>query len=100
MRLLHPEWFLLIPLLAAAGWFWRGMGLHKPLRILCVLLVACLLAKPQIRRQSDGLDLWVLVDQSDSAKDLLAPHLPEWETILDKSKSSADRLRFVDFAGE
>lgn len=100
MRFLHPEWFLLIPLLAAAGWYWRGMGLHRPLRILCVLLVATVLAQPQIRRQSDGLDLWVLVDQSDSANDLLAPKLAEWETILDKSKGSADRLRFVDFAGE
>ena len=36
MRLLYPEWLLVIPLLAVAGWFWRGMGLHKPLRILCV----------------------------------------------------------------
>jgi hypothetical protein len=100
MRLLHPEWLLLIPLLAAAGWFWRGMALHKPLRMLCVLLVSVLLAQPQIRRQSDGLDLWVLVDQSDSAKDLLLPKLQEWETILDKSKGTADRLYFVDFAGE
>jgi hypothetical protein len=100
MRLLHPEWLLLIPLLAAAGWFWRGMQLHKPLRMLCALLVALLLAQPQVRRHGDGLDLWVLVDQSDSARDLLAPKLAEWETILDKSKGSADRLRFVDFAGE
>jgi uncharacterized membrane protein len=100
MRLLHPEWLLLIPLLAAAGWFWRSMALQKPLRMLCVVLVAILLSQPQLRRQSDGLDLWVLVDQSDSARDLLAPKLAEWEIILEKSKGSADRLRFVDFAGE
>src|SRR4051812_13599391 len=100
MRLLHPEWLLIIPLLAAAGWFWRGMELHKPLRVLCVLLVAMLLSQPQFRLQSEGLDLWVLVDHSDSARDLLATKLPEWETILDKSRGNGDRLRFVDFAGE
>ena len=45
MRLLHPEWLLLIPLLAAAGWFWRGMALQKPLRALCVQVVAELFPK-------------------------------------------------------
>ncbi|MFZ4764441.1 MAG: VWA domain-containing protein [Roseimicrobium sp.] len=100
MRFLHPEWFLLLLGLAAAGWFWRRIALHKPLRALCALLAATLLAQPQIRRQSDGLDLWVLVDQSDSAKDLLGPKIAEWEAILDKSKGTDDRLRFIDFAGE
>lgn len=100
MRFVHPEWFLLLLLLAAAGGFWRRLSLHRPLRVLCLILGTLVLAQPQIRRQSDGLDLWVMVDQSDSAKDLLTPKLAEWETILNKSKGSADRLRFVDFAGE
>ncbi|MEZ0387093.1 MAG: hypothetical protein ACAI34_08515, partial [Verrucomicrobium sp.] len=64
MRLLSPEWFLLLPVLALAAWFWRGLNLFKPLRLLCVLLVTVLLVQPQVRKQSDGLDLWVLVDQS------------------------------------
>ena len=100
MRLLHPEWLLLIPLFLAAGWFWRGLKLEKPLRLLCLLLVAVLLSEPQIRRQGDGLDLWVLVDRSDSARDLLQPKLGEWEIILERSKKPADRLHFVDFADE
>ncbi len=100
MRLLHPEWLLLIPILALAGWFWRGLRLEKPLRVLCILLAALLLAQPQIRRHSDGLDLWVLVDRSDSARDLLGPKLTEWEVILERSKKSGDRLHFVDFADE
>jgi uncharacterized membrane protein len=100
MRFSSPEWFLFIPLLIAAGWFWRGLKLWKPLRVLCLLLLVLLLTRPQMRRYGDGLDLWVLVDHSDSAKDLLQPHLAEWETILDKSKGSADHLYFVDFAAE
>lgn len=100
MRFHSPEWFLVLPLLLAAGWFWRGMKLGKPLRLLCLALVTMLLVQPEIKRLGDGLDLWVLVDQSDSASGLLAPKLPEWETILDKSKAPADRLHFVDFAGE
>ncbi len=100
MRFASPEWFLLLPLLAAAGWFWRGMRLEKPLRVLCLLLLVLMLARPQLRRSGDGLDLWVLVDHSDSAKDLLQPRLAEWETILEKSKGSSDRLFFIDFAAE
>ncbi|MCE9518647.1 MAG: VWA domain-containing protein [Verrucomicrobia bacterium] len=100
MRFASPEWFLLLPLLAAAGWFWHGMRLEKPLRVLCLLLLVLLLARPQLRRSGDGLDLWVLVDHSDSARDLLQPRLAEWETILDKSKGAADRLFFIDFAAE
>jgi len=100
MRLSSPEWFLLLPLLLVAGWFWRGWRLWRPLRILCLLLVVALLANPEWRRTSDGLDLWVLVDRSDSASTLLKPRLAEWEGILDKSKGSADRLYFIDFAAE
>lgn len=100
MRFASPEWFLLVPLMIAAGWFWQGWRLAKPLRMLCLALVVLLLSRPQWRRSSDGLDLWVLVDQSDSATSLLKPRLAEWESILEKSKGSADRLFFVDFAGE
>ncbi|WP_075090533.1 hypothetical protein [Verrucomicrobium spinosum] len=85
MRLLSPEWLLLIPVLAVAGWFWRGLKLARPLRVLCLLVVTALLVQPQVRKQSDALDLWVLVDQSESAGDLLGPRISEWETILEKS---------------
>ncbi len=100
MRFASPEWFILIPALAVAGWYWRGWRLEKPLRLLCLLLLVLWLAQPQILRQSDGLDLWVLVDRSESADSVLPPKLAEWELILDKSKGSQDRLFFVDFAGE
>lgn len=100
MRFASPEWFLLIPLLLAAGWFWRGLQLQKPLRALLLLLTVLALARPQIQRLHEGLDLWVLVDHSDSAAGLLDPKLAEWETILDRSKGSSDRLQFIDFAGE
>lgn len=100
MRFASPEWFLLVPLLMAAGWFWRRWQLLKPLRLLCLALVVLLLSRPQWRRMADGLHLWVLVDQSDSATALLKPRLAEWESILDKSKGAADRLFFVDFAAE
>jgi uncharacterized membrane protein len=100
MRLLHPEWLLLLPLFAAAGWYWRGLRLEKPLRMLCLLLVTILLCQIQVRRHGDGLDLWVLVDRSDSAKDLVSPRLQEWEDILERSRKPSDRLHFVDFADE
>ncbi len=100
MRLTSPEWLLLLPALIAVGWFWRGLALQRPLRALPLLLLVFIAAGPETRRFSDGLDLWVLVDRSDSAAELLNPKLPEWDTLLSRSKGPDDRLRHVDFAAE
>lgn len=100
MRITSPEWFLLIPALAVLGCFWNHLKLQRPLRSLALLLLVFMAAQPEVRRFGDGLDLWVLVDQSDSARELLAPKLPEWETLLQRSKGAEDRLRYIDFATE
>lgn len=100
MRFLAPHWFLLLPLLLVLAWFWPGLRLRRPLRGGCLLLLVLLLVEPQLRMAGDGLDLWVLVDRSDSARDVLLPRLAEWESILEKSRGSADTLRYVDYAEE
>ncbi|MFM9058688.1 MAG: hypothetical protein ACKOSQ_06165 [Planctomycetaceae bacterium] len=100
MRFLAPQWFVLVPVLAVAAWQWPRLGLHRPLRIACLALVVLLLAEPQVRRQGDGLDLWLLVDQSESARDSIQPRLAEWQTILEKSRGPDDRILVVDFAAE
>ncbi len=100
IRFIAPQWFLLLPALAIAGWYWRGLHLERPLRMACLLLAVLLLAEPRVRQQGDGLDLWVLVDQSDSGWEDLAPRLAEMETILEKSRASDDRIFYVDFADE
>jgi len=100
IRFLAPQWFLLLPALAVAGWYWRRLHLERPLRVVCLGLAVFLLAEPRVRQQGDGLDLWVLVDQSDSGWDDLAPRLAEMETILEKSRAADDRIFFIDFADE
>ena len=100
LQFVAPHWFLLLPALAAAGWYWRGLHLERPLRAACLLLAVIMLAEPRVRRQGDGLDLWVLVDQSESGWDDLAPRLQEMETILEKSRGVDDRIIHVDFADE
>ncbi len=100
IRFLAPEWFLLLPALAAAGFFWRPLQLWRPLRAACLAVAVLILADPHVRRQSDGLDLWVLVDQSDSAWEETQPRLQEWQTILETSKGVDDRIFYVDFADE
>ena len=100
LQFVAPHWFLLLPALAAAGWYWRGLRLERPLRAACLLLAVFMLAEPRVRRQGDGLDLWVLVDQSESGWDDLAPRLQEMETILEKSRGVDDRIIHVDFADE
>lgn len=99
MRFAQPEWFVLLALIAA-GLFVPALRLRRPLRILCLLLAVAVLAQPQVRRLGRGLDLWVLEDHSASGADVLEPRLPEWEKLLERSKSADDRIFYVDYADE
>lgn len=100
MRFISPEWFLLLPVWIAAAWFWRGLELWRPLRAAAALLLIFMASGPETRRFSDGLDLWVLVDQSDSAAEILAPRQAEIELLLERSRGASDRIRYLDFASE
>ncbi len=98
MRFLTPEWWLLLPLLVIVGFARRRLRLWQPLRALCLALLILVFVQPQIRRLGKGLDLWVLVDRSASAADGMAAHLAEWESLLARSKSTDDRLFYIDYA--
>lgn len=96
-----PEWFLLIPVLALVGWFWRPLRLNSPLRAVILLLVTLVLADPRLRRQQDALDLWVLLDRSESTEDLVDKGLPEWKRLLENSKPTRhDQLHLMNYAAE
>ncbi len=101
MSFASPEWFLLVPALLFVGWFWKSLRLWSPLRLLLLLLAAFALADPKINRQEDALDLWVLLDRSDSTEDLVDKGLPEWQRLLERSKPSRkDRVVYHDYAAE
>ncbi|WOO39717.1 VWA domain-containing protein [Rubellicoccus peritrichatus] len=100
MWISNPEWFLLAPAMLFVGWFLKALRLWLPLRIACLVLVMLILVNPHWERLRPGVDLWVLVDQSDSARDLLAPSLKEWEQLLEESKGGDDTLSVIDFAGD
>lgn len=96
-----PEWFILLPMLAGLGWFLRDLKLWLPLRCFCLLLVVVILTEPQLRRLAEGMDLWVLIDRSASAAEVVSRDAQEWEQLLEKSRpSSNDNLRIIDFAAE
>ena len=96
-----PEWLLLLPVLVLAGWFWKRLELFRPRRLLIIGLLTVLLMRPAMRVGQSGMDLWVLLDRSDSAEALVAADEAEWRTLLEKSKQSkGDRLIFVDYASE
>ena len=97
MIIANPAWLLLLPALALLAWQWPRLGLRRPLRAFCVLLLALALADPLWQLFQNGIDLWVLVDRSDSAADLLGPRLQEWEGLLRKGMGTGDQLRFLDF---
>src|SRR6478735_8218921 len=101
MTFTSPEYFLLIPALALAGWFWRGLKLHSPLRAVLLVLAVIALAEPVIRHQQNSLDLYVLLDRSDSTEDLIDKGLPEWQRLLESSKPGRrDTLHFINYASE
>jgi hypothetical protein len=93
-----PEWLLLVPALVALGWRRRELRLHAPLRALALTLLVLALADPRIELGGGGLDLWVLVDRSDSAAALTQAHGPEMAAILERGRRRDDRIHWVDFA--
>lgn len=96
-----PEWFALFPLLLLLGWWQPRLRLFKPLRLLCLLLLTLLLMRPQMRQYADGLDLYVLLDRSDSTEGLVDRHFAEWRQLLERSRrSSHDRVLNFDYAAE
>ena len=88
---LRPEWLALFPFLVFAGWRWPALGWRRPLRAACLSLLTLCLAGARWPG-SGGVDLWVLVDRSASARELIVPRLAELELLLQRSKGRADRL--------
>ncbi|MEM6883725.1 MAG: vWA domain-containing protein [Verrucomicrobiota bacterium] len=98
MTFLQPQWLLLLPLLALAGWRWPVLRFHEPLRVLALLMLVLLLAGMRIQLPADGMDLWVLLDRSDSARSLLASEEEEIFDLLESSRGRDDRINRVEFA--
>src|SRR5688500_1736479 len=96
-----PEWFLLVPAFLFIGWFWKSLRLWSPLRLLLVLLAAFGLADPKINVQENALDLFVLLDRSDSTEDLVDKNLVEWKRLIDSAKPShRDKAYYYDYGAE
>ena len=96
-----PEWFLLVPAFLFIGWFWKTLRLWSPLRLLLVLLAAFGLADPKVNVQEDALDLFVLLDRSDSTEDLVDKNLVEWKRLIEDAKPShRDKSHYFDYGAE
>jgi hypothetical protein len=96
-----PEWLLLIPALAFAGWRWRLLGLHRPRRVLILLGIVALLVEPRVPGRRGGMDLRVLVDRSASTGDLADRGLPEWHALLERARPSwRDAVHYLEFAAD
>ena len=93
-----PEWLFLAPALVALAWRVKSLRLGEPLRAGLLTLLLLALCDPQIRVGGGGLDLWVLVDRSDSAATFSAAQAPEVASILEKSRGRDDRVFYVDYA--
>ena len=100
MSFSSPQWLILFPVILGFGYLFFRQTLFRPLRLIILSLLLIALADPGRYMTSKGLDLWVLVDHSDSAQPYVAPHQKEWEELLEKNRGSNDRLFFIDYAGE
>lgn len=96
-----PEWFAVLPVVLAAGWLAPRLSVFRPLRLLCLALLTLLLMRPQFRQFENGLDLFVLLDRSESTEDLMDKGLPEWRQLIEGGRRGADdRALYFDYAAE
>ena len=96
-----PQFFFLLPLLLLVGWIFRRLELWRPLRVLLLLLITVILCDPRVVLKTGGIDLWVLLDRSRSAQDLVDAGEREWRTLLERSRpGESHRLHVLDYADE
>lgn len=96
-----PQFFFLLPLLLLAGWIFRRLELWRPLRVLFLLLITAILCDPRLVLKTGGIDLWVLLDRSRSAQELVDSGEQEWRTLLEKSRpGDSHHLHLLDYADE
>ena len=98
LRFAAPQWFLLLPVILLLAWWVPRARLANPLRAACLLVLVLFLARPEVRRTASGLDLWVLMDRSASARENLEPRRPELEKLLENNRGAGDRIFYVDYA--
>jgi len=96
-----PQFFFLLPVLLLVGWIFRRLELWRPLRVLLLVLFTVILCDPRIVLKTGGIDLWVLLDRSRSAQDLVDTGEQEWRTLLERSRpGDNDQLHLLDYADE
>ncbi|MGJ8655047.1 MAG: VWA domain-containing protein [Akkermansiaceae bacterium] len=100
MHFLNPHWLYIIPALLLLGLVWKRAQIFKPLRLIAVALTSLILAQPTIQKKQDTLDLWVLLDRSESTEGLIAQNFQEWDKLLKQNQSRKDTLRYIDYAAE
>jgi len=100
MTFAAPQWLLLAVVILVGHGVFPQLGLRRPLRALIALLLVLAAADLQFSSRSPGLDLWVVLDRSDSAAEVVAAGLPEWQAILRKEAGNQDRIRWVEFGAE
>ncbi|HSF19699.1 MAG TPA: VWA domain-containing protein [Vicinamibacteria bacterium] len=96
----EPHWLLLLAALAFTAWYWPRPRLRRPLRFASMVLCVLVLTRPYLRDRGDAIDLWLLLDHSASAHELVQPREDEIVSLLERSKSRNDRVLIVEFADE
>ncbi|WDE96384.1 VWA domain-containing protein [Lentisphaera profundi] len=97
MILLAPEWLILIPAVLIFCWFFFRPVVFRFLRISILLILLFCLTEPHLNQTEKGMDLYVLVDRSDSAESYLEEKIAEWEELLEKEKGNYDRIFYIDY---
>ncbi len=100
MHLINPQWLYIIPAFLLLGLVWKRIQIFKSLRLSAIILTALILAQPTIQKKQDSLDLWVLLDRSQSTEGLISQNFQEWDKLLKQNQSSKDNLRYIDYAAE
>ncbi len=100
MNLLYPEAFILsIP--AVMIWYrylWNGR-FSGGLRLVVLLILISALSVPVIQSGRDGVDLWVLMDRSESIPDKGREDMEETLQRLKDVKPANANLGVIEFAG-
>ena len=92
----QPEWFVFLVVWVIAAWKLKHLHLFTPRRVVLVLLLFLAWTGVKVKMPDRSMSLWVLLDKSDSARELTVRGEPEWLELLEADRPQDSQLHVVE----
>ncbi|MGB0370265.1 MAG: VWA domain-containing protein [Opitutales bacterium] len=96
MQFSNPQWFLFLAVWGVLAWKLRWLHLMTPRRVVVVLLIFLGWTGLEFKLPDRSMHLWVMMDKSDSIRELTFRGESEWLDLLESNRPEDGTLHVLD----